>query len=175
MVVTPWFFDSEDHLHRGIKGRDAPLVEVTGGIEGKAVGSFRKLSLRSPAREAAVVVGGSSGYPAEGAVGLLPLELEVDTTRGTAYGGVEDMAADSAHPLFSSLSLSLSLSDRRVLDQALSIRRSRRRRVIFRCSPAATRSSLSRSDSKRSPRISNISSALFPVEETRKTKPFRSS
>lgn len=121
--------------------------EIRADVEAKAVDSLAERRLaRHEIRNATIAVRRAASH--HGVVAR-PLERDADTDGGFSERGVQHVCADRAHDARSGLKSFSSL-----------------RRVIFRCSSAATRSSLSGSLPMRSLASDNISSADFPLAHT---------
>src|SRR6266849_1986482 len=111
-------------------------------------------TVRQKGGGSAIRIGGSLANLPPGAGGPFDFKPYHHATSRASSRGIENVCSNRAHSLSSFSNLS---------------------RVIFRCSSAATRNSVPGSFRKRALRIASISSEVFPVAQTMKMKPKRSS
>src|SRR3954454_3208379 len=145
--------DEEDDRDFRIEAFDLLLFEIDFGPEGEAVDPPRQRGAggQELADAAVLVRPGFADLPP--ALILADFKKDGHAARRPSPRGVQDVRCDAAHTrIFSS-----------------------RRFVIFRCSSAATRSSVSGSLSSRARSRPSISSALLPVAQTMKMSSKRDS
>jgi len=132
---------------------DLSRGEVSSRLEGQTVNTtVQGKAVRQQISGATIRVGCSFANLLPTAVGTFEVQPHPHAAGRTAARSIENMCSDCAHWLSSFSNLS---------------------RVIFRCSAAATDSSVPGSFCNRLFRIASISSEVLPVAQTMKMKPKR--
>jgi len=155
MIMLRRIADCKNDYNLSIESFDLLRGEVRPRLEAQSINAFGQgKTVRQKVSGATISVGGSFANLLPTAVGVFDLKSHGHAAGRSSARGIEHMGGDCTHGLSSFSNL---------------------RRVIFCCCSAATRNSVSGSCCKRSFRIANISSEVFPVAQTIKIKPKRSS
>src|SRR5258706_5100862 len=155
MIMLRRIADCKDDYNLSIESVDLLRGEVRPRLEGQSINSFGQGKIvRQKMSGATISVGGSFSNLSPTAVGVFDLKSHGHAAGRSSARCVQHVGGDCAHWLISFSNLN---------------------RVIFRCSSAAPRNSVPRSFRKRSFKAPSTSSESFPVAQTMKMKPKRSS
>src|SRR5258706_7945718 len=154
MIMLRRIADCKDDYNLWIESVDLLRGEVRPRLEGQSINAFGQGKIGQKVSGPTISVGGSFSNLPPTAVGVFDLKSHGHAAGRSSARGIQQVGGDCAHWLISFSNLNP---------------------VIFRCSSAAPRNSVPRSFRKRSFKAPSISSESFPVAQTMKMKPKRSS
>ncbi len=155
MIVLCWIAYSKNDHNFPVESLDRLRDEVGFSLEGQSINTRSQvMTFQQQICGATIGIGDAFANLLPDATATFQFKRDRDATGRPPTRGIEHMGGDGTHWLSSFSNLS---------------------REIFRCSSAATRNSVVGSFDKRLFKLASISFEVFPVAQTMKMKPKRSS